>query len=210
VRKFIFKNEVTDKELLLPVTPPSFEVSHGINIETINIHKVGDVVIPGYETLQAIRIDCMFPSKKYPFNQPGTNLDPYYYVNKFKTWCDKHRILRFIVSGTPVNVPVLISDITYGEKDGTGDVYASINMREYRELSIIPTDKTGNKSRDTKKDKKATKSYIVKSGDTLSTICRKHYGNTSICQKVATYNGIKNINLIYAGNAIKLPDVSLL
>lgn len=208
--KFIFKDTEKNKEMVLPVTPPSFDVSHGINIETINIHKLGDVILPGYGTLSSIRVDCMFPSKKYSFNQPKTNLDPYTYTKKFRAWCDNHTVLRFIISDTSINVQVLISDITYGEKDGSGDVYATINLREYRKLSIVQTNKTGNKSRAAEKSTPGTGGYVIKQGDTLNSICRKYYGNTSLSSKLASYNNIKNPNLIYAGTKITLPDKNLL
>lgn len=44
--------------------------------------------------------------------------------------------------------------------------------------------------------------YTVKSGDTLSGIAKK-YGTTY--QKIASYNGIKNPNLINVGQKIKIP-----
>ncbi len=44
--------------------------------------------------------------------------------------------------------------------------------------------------------------YTVKAGDTLSIIASK-YGTTY--QKLAEYNGIKNPNLIYAGQKIRIP-----
>ena len=47
--------------------------------------------------------------------------------------------------------------------------------------------------------------YTVKRGDTLSGIASK-YGTTY--QKLAEYNGIKNVNLIYAGQKIKIPGAS--
>lgn len=46
------------------------------------------------------------------------------------------------------------------------------------------------------------KTYTVQSGDTLSGIAAK-YGTTY--QKLASYNGIANPNLIYPGQVIKIP-----
>jgi Uncharacterized protein containing LysM domain len=209
-RKFIIKDTSKNTEMVLPVTPPSFEVSHGINVETINIHTVGDVVLPGYSTLAAIKIDCMFPAKIYPFCQPGTNTDPYSYLDKILSWKDKHTILRYVVANTRVNLQVIITDISYGERDGTNDVYATISMREYRVLSVVQTNKTGNKTRVTEKDKSDIKSYVVKDNDTMSSICRKQYGNTNLYSKLAKYNGIKNPNLIVKGQVLKIPDKNLL
>ncbi|MCX7772781.1 MAG: LysM peptidoglycan-binding domain-containing protein [Clostridia bacterium] len=206
--KFIFLDKNT--ELIVPVTPPSFEVSHGINVETINIHALGDVALPGYGTLATIKVNCMFPSKAYPFNKTSAMLDPYGYVEKFKDWSDNRSIIRFVISETTVNLQAIISSIIYGEKDGTGDVYATIEMREYRNLYPIQTSSTGNKTRSTEKTSVTVQTYTVKSGDTLSSICRKYYGDPSLSLKLAKHNNIKNVNLIYAGNVIKLPSKSLL
>ena len=45
--------------------------------------------------------------------------------------------------------------------------------------------------------------YTVKSGDTLGAIARKH--NTTVEALVAS-NGIKNPNLIYVGQVLRLPE----
>lgn len=210
LKKFIFKDTEKNTETVLPVTPPSFEVSHGINVETINIHTLGDVNLPGYGTLATIKIDCTFPAQKYNFVQAGAKIDPYGYVKKFKNWSDNHTILRFIVSDTSVNIPVFVQEITYGERDGTEDVYASITLREHRELTVIQTKKTGNSTRKSEKRSVSIQNYTIKKGDTLSAICRKYYGDSSLYKKLASYNNIKNPNLIIAGKTIKLPDKSLL
>ena len=211
MRKFIFKNPATNTELVLPVTPDSFNVSHGIKIETINIHTLGDVNVAGYGTLCAFKIDCMFPTQSYPFVHNLIYTDPYKYIQALESWCDARNVIRFIVSNTMVNVPVLIEDISYGEKDGTKDVYASISLRKYRTLTAA-TSNTGiqNNSRSTESTAVTAKSYTVKSGDTLSAICRDNYGDSSLYSKLANYNGIKNANLIYVGQNIKIPDKSLL
>ena len=148
----------------------------------------------------------MFPAQEYAFCQPTADFNPYGYVIKIEEWCDKHTVLRFVISDTIVNTTVLISDITYGEKDGTGDVYATITMRNYRKLTAVQTNKTGNSSRSTERSTPTAKSYIIKQGDTLSAICRKHYGNAALYPKLASVNGIKNPNLIITGKTLKLPD----
>ena len=210
MRKFIIKDTAKNTETVLPVTPPSFELSSGINVETINIHTVGDVILPGHSTLSTFKIDCMLPAKKYSFNQPKASTRPYDYIKKFEGWKDKSTILRFVVSGTTVNVQSIITDVSYGEKDGTGDVYVTITFREYRKLSVVQVNKTGNNARASEKSKTGTDHYVVKKGDTLSAICRKYYGDSSLYSKLASYNNIKNANLIYVDQKINLPDKSLL
>ncbi|QOX63682.1 LysM peptidoglycan-binding domain-containing protein [Anoxybacterium hadale] len=212
MRKFIFREPDTSKEIVLPVTPGSFNVSHGVKIETINIHGLGDINLAGYGTLCAFKIDCMFPSKHYPFIQNLMYSDPYKYIQELEVWCDARKVIRFIVSDTMVNVPVLIEDIAYGERDGTRDVYASISLRKYRTLAanIDPSVGTQNNAREPAAAHPTPNEHKVASGDTLSAICKKYYGNASLYPKLAKYNNIKNPNLIYTGQSIKIPDKSLL
>jgi LysM repeat protein len=202
--KFIFIKD--EEELALPVTPESFSVSHGINIETINIHTLGDVAVAGYGTLPTFKVSCMFPAQAYPFNEATADInDPYGYVRKFENWCDNRSVLRWIITDTTVNCLVLINDISYGEQDGTGDVYAALTLRKYRQLSVVRTEKTGNLSRQAEAAAVISETYVVSKGDTLSAIARKYYGDTSFTSKLASYNGIPNTSLIKPGQIIKLP-----
>lgn len=211
--KFIFKDSSANAELVLPITPESFEDICGIKVETVNIHTVGDVALAGYSILPTLKISCVFPAKAYPFNQPSAVTDPYYYVEKFKAWSESRTVLRLVISETSVNRAVLIEDFTYGEKDGSGDVYATITLHGYRQLETVKTqgESTGNKVRPAEDPAPVTaETYTVKSGDTLSAIARKFYGNAALYPKLAVANGIKNANIIRVGQIIKLPDKSLL
>jgi len=181
--KIIFRDTAANSELILPVTPPIFEISHGINVETVNIHTLGDVALAGYGTLPNLKLDALFPARRYAFVQATTFLSPYQYVAKFEAWIDRRTVLRFVVSDTPVNLPVLVEDITCREQDGTGDVYATINMRQYRQLAAPKTQEqeTKNEPRaDRGSSAPAAQTYTVVSGDTLSGIARKFYGNAML------------------------------
>ena len=211
--KFIFKDPQTNTELALPVTPRSFELSSGIRVETVNIHALGDVLIGGYTTLGTLKIPCMFPGQQYPFAS-ASGEDPYTYVKRFAKYCENRTILRFVITETPVNIPVLLSDIQYGEKDGSGDVYVTITMREYRFVALTQSQKpewTGNESRAVEASPPPTMDpYTIVRGDTLSAICRKFYGEAALYPALAKHNGIKNPNLIYTGNQLRIPEKSLL
>lgn len=208
--KFIFTDGKT--EMTLPITPPSFTIPYGNRIETINIHELGDVNLSGYGTLPSIRIDCQFPAHDYPFAEPEANTsDPYYYVKQLQRWIDEKAVIRFIVSETPVNIQCLIEEVEYGEQDGTGDVLASIMLRGYRELTVAAVaGAVENTVRTVEAPAATVKTHTVVKGDTLSAICRKYYGDASLYPQLASYNKLKNANVIKIGQVLQLPDKDVL
>ena len=54
----------------------------------------------------------------------------------------------------------------------------------------------------------AYQEYVVKSGDTLSLICKEHYGRgtPALVAEVCKFNGMANAHLIYEGQVLKLPE----
>lgn len=206
-RKFIFRDlsGSASPELVLPVTPDRYQVETGVNVEVVNIHALGDAVVMGYGTLATININCMFPSRSYSFSTGGGAQS---YIQRFEKWVREKTDLRFIVGGTGVNIPVRIQSFSYGERDGTNDIYADIILREYR--SLKPARLSGSadsKARAAAEPSGETKTHPIVPGDTLSAICRKYYGDGSpaVYKKLAAYNNIPNPDLIYAGNTLTIP-----
>ncbi len=210
IRKFIFKYK-EDMEWALPVTPEGFSISYGNKMEIIDIHNLGDVSVCGGKTLATIQIDCLLPRQNYSFSS-SKDTDPYNDVATIKSWIDEKAVLRFIVSDTGINLPVLITSISYGENDGTNDIYANLVLQEYREVKAETEDTaaTGNNPREGDSQPVKGTLYRVEKGDTLSAICKERYGKASLYPKVAAHNGIVNPNLIRIGVDIKLPDESQL
>ena len=152
----------------------------------------------------------MLPGREYPFSF-GTAA-PYDYIAQLESWIQNKTRLRFIVSETEVNRPVFVEEVSYGEKDGSGDVYATVRLREYKELKATAVQqKTENKDRESEYSGLGDiQSYTIKSGDTLWDIARRFYGDGGKCYKLASYNGIANAALIYAGTVIKIPPAGVL
>ena len=214
-RLIIIKNEDLSSEMIMPVTPETFQVSHGIRMETVNIHTLGDVAIAGYPTLASIKIDMLFPGQNYPFANFSKLQNPYScYIATFHRYMNCRNRLRFVVSGTTINVPVKLESMEYGEKDGTNDVYATLTFHERKDLKTVQVQRrnnSANRSRSVSSSLvKSTQSYRIKSGDTLSAICKKYYGSAGYYSALARYNGIKNPNLIYAGRTLRLPPAGQL
>lgn len=205
--------------LTLPVTPAGYAWGVGRNLETINISQLGDVYRPGGRSrFSGEALECLLPAQDYPWMEPGAIANPQYYVDILTAWAAAGEPVRYIVSGTQINTQVYLESVEWRERDGTGDVYASIWMREYtdpeaREVAAAdPTDSaTGNASRPME-GSGSNQSYTIVRGDTLSTICRRYYGKYSATyyNALAKYNGIQNPHLIYPGTTITIPPESVL
>ena len=205
--------------LTLPVTPAGYAWGVGRNLETINISQLGDVYRPGGRSrFSGEALECLLPAQDYPWMEPGAIANPQYYVDILTAWAAAGEPVRYIVSGTQINTQVYLESVEWRERDGTGDVYASIWMREYTDLearevaAADPTDSaTGNASRPME-GSGSNQSYTIVRGDTLSTICRRYYGKYSATYytALAKYNGIQNPHLIYPGTTITIPPESVL
>lgn len=205
----IFRNIKTNQELIMPVTPADFYVEEGRGIESIDMTDFGQANLPGLRQLFNERMEFLLPSSARNYTTGDWTGEPYAVVDKLAEWSNNGDVLRFIVSDTPVNFPVLLGPVRHWQKDGTGDVYAALELRRYRELAEESTEvrpDTGNKGRAAPREAKEEGSYTVVKGDTLWGICRRTYGDGRLAWKLADYNGIKNANLIYPGQAVKLPD----
>lgn len=194
----------------MPVTPPSFEIQESRNMETVNIYSLGDVALLGTNTYSTIKMEFLLPAQKYPFVLIDQIVDPYAYVSTFRRFKDDGTVMRLIISGTTVNIPVRVQEMTYKEQDGTNDLYMTLTLCEYKELAAVKVESTkvgaGNAARAVETQPGTPDTYKIVSGDTLWSICRRFYNDSGLASKLATYNGIKNPNLIYAGSTLQLPD----
>ena len=210
LRKFIFKNNVTGKEVVLPITPESFTIDHGNHIETVNLHTIGDYHLPSGRTLFTCKISGMLPRQQYPFVFAGSSLNPYEYIYFFELTSDKKQVCRFAVSDTPTIADVYIENFQYGEKDGTNDVYYTITLRRHMPVKAVQsTDSTSSEitnTRTTPLNIATPQQYTIQRGDTLWSLCKKFYGDPLLYPKLAKANNIPNPDLIYDGNTLIIPD----
>lgn len=201
--------------LTLPVTPARYAWGVGRNIETIHISQLGDVYRPGGRSrFSGEALECLLPAQNYPWMEPGAVANPQYYLDILTAWAAAGEPVRYIVSGTEINTLVYLESVEWREQDGTGDVYASLWLREYTELAAQETAgaaATGNGTRPEERSG-GQKSYTIVRGDTLSAICRRYYGKYSAdyYNALARYNGIQNPHLIYPGTTITIPPESVL
>lgn len=99
--------------------------------------QVGQVNLPGWRPCSTSRTRfCSRPAGRN-YTDVWYSGSPYVFVELLVKWSRAGEPLRLIVTGTPVNVPVLLGPVRYGEQDGTGDVYVTLTFRQYRELTAV-------------------------------------------------------------------------
>lgn len=194
--------------MTLPATPERYQISHGQNVEIVNICQLGDIALPGRPTLCKIDLDLLLPSSPRSYSLAQIQ-EPEWYLWHWRMWVDQGTVLRFIVSDTYINLLVLAEQFTDGEQDGSGDRYCSLTLREYRRTENFQAQAQGgaDAARAAESPPDPPRYYTVVRGDCLSAICRRFYGDgtAAVYQPLAAYNGIKNPNLIYPGQVIQLP-----
>lgn len=208
-----FVDERRGLELLLPVTPASYDWSYGCAVETIALDQLGDLNLRGSRKLAQQTLELLLPAQLYPFCNPGAIPNPWHYIERLKLWADSETPIRYIVSGSPINVSVLLEEVSYGEKDGTNDLYATLSIKEYQRLDspeLSPKGTAGGTQRPADTGSAIAKSYTVKKGDTLSGISKKFYGSSNQYTRIAAANSLKNPNLIYPGQTLKIPPADQL
>ena len=191
---------------MLPITPESYEVTTGINIQTVSVVGVGDVAVAGDETTNSVTLRSFFPAQRYSFAQTAWT-DPQALVTQIESWCAEKTVVRLIVSGTKVNRPMIIESIAYGEQDGSNDIEYTITLQKYTYLSAPSlSDDAAGLTRAEEAPPEVQDTHTVVKGDTLWALARKYYGDGQLAYKLATANSVKNPNLIYPGQVLTLPD----
>lgn len=124
-----------EERIRLPVIPSSFEVSIPHQNTTVNITNLGEINLIGKTGLMSMTIESFFPNQQYKFCLYKDFKKPYEYIKRLLKWKDSGKPIRVIVTGTPINYAMAIENLTYSEVDGTGDVYFSLECKEYKFIS---------------------------------------------------------------------------
>ncbi|WP_080967438.1 hypothetical protein [Clostridium novyi] len=117
----------------LPVPPSSFNVSGGSMNKTINIMNFGELSIMGNRSLRTWSFSSFFPKQNYSFLKYRP-FEPYWYVDVLEKARTSKEVCRCVVTGTKLNMQCTIEEFTWGEQDGTRDVYFTISFKEWRPL----------------------------------------------------------------------------
>ncbi|HEX2927556.1 MAG TPA: LysM peptidoglycan-binding domain-containing protein [Ruminiclostridium sp.] len=186
--------------LQLPVPPEEYQITTGRTVNVLDVNSLGEIALIGKNKLSEIEIKSFFPLRQYSFCQYKGFPLPYECVKRISKWKDSGRPIRLVITGTNINLPCVIETFEYGEKDGSGDVYFTINLKEYRFIQNPGSSPASNTKRAA--EKQTPRKYTVKSGDTLWAIAKRFYGDGSKYPLLAQKNKIKDPNRIYTGQVL--------
>lgn len=111
-----------------------------------------------------------------------------------------------IVGNSEADTQSTKTDAANSETSGS---YITVNNNVNGETTAGTTETTAAKETATEAAKEASgttyKEHVVAKGDSLLTISRKYYGDSSMVDEIMKLNGIEDMDKIYIGQKIKLP-----
>jgi nucleoid-associated protein YgaU len=196
-----------------PVKPEELTISRSKGYETINMLEHGEFDFAQGEKVKEITFSSFFPKEydasycMYEKDFP----DPRVAMNMLNTFLVSKKPLRFIITNTGVNVPVyLISHNTTFRGGESGDIYFDITMRTWRDSKVekVGGATSASKSGSRTDLKTSSKTYTVKSGDSLYKIAKLELGSSSKWNEIYKLN-VKTIgsdpNRIKPGQKLVMP-----
>lgn len=212
----------------LPIAPSKLQTKISNKNKTIVLINEGEINLLKQAGLTEIEFDVIIPQVNYPFATYVDGFKPAsYFLNKFEQLKTSMKPFQFIVSRVlpggkllfDTNIKVSLENYTIIEDVKNGlDLLVQIKLKQYKNYGtktvVVKTVSSSNQStskvttvsttKTREVSKPIPKTYTVKSGDTLWAIAKKTLGDGSKYTEIAKLNGIKNPNLIYPGQVIRL------
>lgn len=201
-----------EEVIRLPITP-FFNIETSQLNQSVTLNNKGEVNLPGRRGLKTLTLESFFPHKghNYSFVLYKDTENPYNYCQMIEKWKESRRPVRVIITNTNINLAMLIESFSYGQKDGTRDIYYSLSLKEYvfldtRKVSTMTAKKSIMTSAPS--PNKNLKTWKVKKGDTLTKIALVKWGDSKKYTEILRLNKgkIKNIHSLknLAGEVLRL------
>lgn len=124
-----------ERVLRIPVIPEEFQVESPFNNETYTTISQGDIKLIGLRGLKSISWQSFFPAKEYPFSRDNT-YKAWEYVKILEEFRDRRLPVRLVIPEADINMAATIDEFNYGVRDGSGDVYYTITLSEFKFVQI--------------------------------------------------------------------------
>ncbi|MED0758672.1 D-Ala-D-Ala carboxypeptidase family metallohydrolase [Aneurinibacillus thermoaerophilus] len=129
-----------EKTMQLPVLPSELEIPQATmaneTFQTVN----GEIRLIGTRTLRKITLTAFFPDNPYSFDKTGlagfeawggTGQAARKHVEELKRWIERRVPIRLRVPYYDINMAVTIDSFTPKVKDGSRDIYYTLEMTEF-------------------------------------------------------------------------------
>ena len=186
--------EIWLNNISIPVLPSEYKVQSSQNNQSENIVGIGEVLLKGKRNLITVSFSSFFPLRRNSsYCRKGRILKPLQYVNAIERM-KQLGVVKLVITGSPIRMDCTIESFEWGENDGTGDIFYTISFKEYRNISAskstVLQDGSGNgenvsqvagANRESARTepKVNTQEYIVKKGDTLTSIAKRLTGSSN-------------------------------
>lgn len=117
-----------------PVNPAEYTVTSERGDETVDINAIGEIDLGGNRRLKTVSFSSFFPSEWASYCQYSGFGEPMECVETIQKIMDGEPA-KLIITETPVRMPCRITSFTWGERDGSGDIYFDITLTEHRRVS---------------------------------------------------------------------------
>ncbi|WP_053955097.1 hypothetical protein [Inediibacterium massiliense] len=127
-----------EQVIRLPVLPKEFKIQSGMKNETFDTINQGEIKLIGMDSLKSISIQSFFPNKDYPFLR-DRQYKGWEYIKILEEWKSRRVPIRLVItdaSNELVNMPCTIESFEYGQQDGTGDIYYTLTLNEFKFIKL--------------------------------------------------------------------------
>lgn len=124
-----------EQVIQLPIVPSEFVISSPINNEKFTTINQGEIKLIGQRGLKLLKIESFFPKNHYSFSRDRSYVG-WEYVETIESWIERRMPIRLIITDTPINLAMTIENFEYGVQDGTGDIYYSLTLEEFKFIRL--------------------------------------------------------------------------
>ena len=202
------------EKIQLPVLPEKVKITMGTNDQSVDVAGLGEILIAQNRKATEFSFSSFFPAAAVPGIAVQYVTKPTALRDKLIEWKNSDKPVHLIITGLDIDVYCRITKFVPSEAGGdVGTVNYDITFKEYREpkvrqVKVEISTKTATVQQNTARTDNTTPAQTdtVKAGDCLWNIAKKLLGNGALYTQIYNLNKniIKNPNLIYAGQVLRI------